>query len=177
MTGILYDTNVVIDVASRIVTGCATALDDAGLPANRAFVTSGEVAWDDCSCGQLALSISGTYRTESIRNAQQQRSGSGCHSSLVVVDMRLSIIRCVPIPDINGIAPTPAALTAAAVDSENDKFIVGTTLSCLLDTMLNGTPRLIQDYEIGDQLSIGPLGGCGGSEIGFRVSWVNCGDC
>jgi hypothetical protein len=93
----------------------------------------------------------------------------------MVMDLQVGIVRCVPSANVNGTAPSPAALTAAAAIGFLDIYDVRATTQSVLCGLVR--TYVIQDFFIGDQQATGPLGGCGGSVLNTKVSFVHCMGC
>lgn len=168
-----YSGVVALEVASQLVTGIGDVLTANGRPVTRAFVTMGEVAWDDCACGQLSVAISRIVSTSAFPN-ETARLGTHC-GDMVMLELSIALVRCVPGPDINGTAPTPAALTASAAEALLDAHDVretATSLLCDLDKSAT-----INDYFIGEQIPLGPSGYCGGTQLVVRVAFTHCMAC
>lgn len=173
-----YTKTAILEVAGIIVSGCAAALtaQSSGGAVNRSFVTLGEVAWDNCQCGQLALTITRIYLSQTFpQDASRQQTR--CPTGYVVADCSLSIVRCVPGPDTNGNPPKEAALTAAAGIELQDAFVVWDKTECILMTMYSATPYGIMEYIMLDQTSLGPQGNCGGTELHFKIGFNRAGIC
>jgi hypothetical protein len=86
-------------------------------PPDRSFVHVGDVAWDNCECGQLAVTIQEMYPSQSFpMEAGLITAAAGgvtvgnraCAAPLFVVGYLVSIVRCVPSGDGRS-PPTPAA--------------------------------------------------------------------
>jgi len=135
-------------------------------PATRNLITTGQIAWDDCCDGQLAVSVTRispteTFPTETVTNVQ---SGS-CSPAYDLAEITVQLVRCHPS---NVPAPTPAALTAAASATLIDANQVRRLVTAVLCALKNdATQRL--DYFVRDQLMLGPEGGCAGSELHVYV--------
>lgn len=163
----------VIDVATQLVTGSGALLTADGASVGREVVTQGDVAWDACDCGQLAVSITRISRSNAFPN--DVRPTAQCYGGARVADMSLSIVRCVPGPDINGNPPGPASLIIAAQRGQADEFIIRNYVTCYLASLVDA--GIIMDFSVGDTTMIGPSGGCGGSQLEIRVAWIDCGGC
>lgn len=175
MAGIVYDQYVVLNVTSNLVTGIANALIANGSPVGRSLVTEGEIVWDNCDCGQLALAIVRSFMSTSVTN--EQRPLTNCQSSIFGVDAQIQYVRCVPNPDNSGNPPSALALTDSARLAEIDKFIIRDTALCLLNQYRNDTPATLYDFSVYEQLPLGASGGCGGSQLNVRLAWIDCFGC
>jgi hypothetical protein len=147
----------------------ALAATDAGRP-DRTCVVPGQIAWDDCECGQLATTIvqwffSDTFPGDTTPSTAVQ---TPCRAAWVVAECTMSILRCAPQPVGDDLAPTCAKLSAAALTQAIDAHVVRRTVACTLAEWADEY-RLVE-YTIGAQTSVGPEGMCVGSEITFFVS-------
>jgi hypothetical protein len=149
-----------------------------GLPA-RVCVTSGEIAWDDCECGQLAVSLTNQYETASFPTpwSGEQNQGVGkCGPPLFVFEYTISMTRCSPIGD-NGNPPTCAQLGAAARVTVEDAWAVRAGLMCCMCAGVRRDPvtgvKLFERYWLGQQIEVGPGGMCQGSEIMLSIGVLN----
>ncbi|OFW55849.1 MAG: hypothetical protein A2Y75_05390 [Candidatus Solincola sediminis] len=168
----VFSGTLMLQVANAIATGCLAVLTMAGRPANRVFVTQGEVAWDECDCGQLSVAVTRVTTTETFPAETQPRRPCG---DIMMIELQVGIVRCVPSADVNGTAPPAGDLTAAAGISFLDIYDIRATTQDVLCTLVD--TNVIQDFFIGDQTSTGPLGGCGGSVLNVKVAFVHCMGC
>lgn len=168
----VFSGTLMLQVASAIATGCSLALTNAGRPVNRTFVTQGEVAWDECDCGQLSVAVMRVVTTETFPAETQPRRPCG---DIMMMELQVGIVRCVPSADINGTAPSSSDLTNAAAIEFLDIYDIRSTTQSVLCQFAEA--NVIQDFFIGDQTSAGPLGGCGGSILNVKVAFVHCMGC
>lgn len=133
------------------------------------LLVPGNVAWDGCECGQLALTIQGIWPTKVFPNdASADPIMGGCMVRPLAVNVLVSITRCIP-GMTSGMPPAPptcAALLAAALEQQGDAFAVRKAVECCLATM-KSVERRILDFRVGRTTFTGPDGGCGGSELAF----------
>jgi hypothetical protein len=169
----VFTATAIFEIASAVVTGVATdlALTPAGAP-DRIEIVNGAVAWDECACGDLLLSVPRVYSSKDFPQPNSD-SRTRCVDVLIVAEMTLDIVRCVPTPDDNGSPPTAADIIVAAATAFTDLSVVRDSVKCILDDLFN--TGQIQDYLVGMSTPLGPSGGCGGSELDFFVSWLGCG--
>ena len=124
VAGRLLDATVV-RLAAPTVTG------GAGAP-ERACVTVGELADDECECGTLYVAIQRTYLSDQPPAEQAGFTaggvggGSPCGPAYVVADLAVRVMRCAPSPDGRDLAPTCEALTASARQAESDALMIYT---------------------------------------------------
>ena len=152
-------------VCSAVLTAASNGLT---LPATRYLITTGQIAWDDCCAGQLAVSYTRTSPTEAFPTEQVTLSdlspAADCVPPYEIGEITVQIVRCAP-QALNGqTAPSPDALSAHAkqtlVDANQIRKSVAAALCVLKSDFTNKF-----DYFIRSQLMLGPEGGCDGSEM------------
>lgn len=176
MSGFNWTASSVGNIAVQLVENVATALvgTSSGRPGRACFMPGTEVAWDDCECGQLALVITQSLPSRRFPQAAIDQ-WTPCHDLIMVFDMQLSLVRCVPGPGTNGEAPTCTALSAAAIVQEEDRYVMWAALNCFLRSLSDSSPKIISDYIINDAPTLGPQGSCGGIQINFKLSqYIPC---
>jgi hypothetical protein len=170
----LFNSRVVFDTAAAIVTGVGVALGSGanGTPERIGVVPGSEIAWDACDCGQLAIVIPRRYASNSFpTEASVVRN---CENALVVAQLTLGLQRCAPNPSENGDPPKMATLQNAAMNQEEDVFIVRSTTQCILEHLQDVSD--VASFTLTTQDSVGPQGGCYGTELTIFVGfYVNCG--
>src|SRR6187402_1380307 len=108
--------------------GCITPYLEgttSGLPA-RVCITTGEIAWDDCECGQLAISLTSQYETAAFPEPWSGETNQGilkCGPPMFVFNYTISMTRCSPIGEDDN-PPTCAQLAAAARVTVEDAWAV-----------------------------------------------------
>jgi len=150
----------------------------AGLP-ERSCVVAGEIAWDDCECGQLAVSIVNDFEatgTTTARTATETPGRRECGPPLFIGNYLVSMLRCAP-ETTDEAPPTCEAIEAATRIAVEDAWAVRAGIVCCLtsaikDRLENGT-RLYVDFTIGTQQFVGPSGLCMGSEVPVSVTIHN----
>lgn len=161
------------EVAEAILACAADVVTDV----NRICVVPGEIAWDECECGQLVISEVDTFPSSDFPLDEVNRTAE-CGEPWHVVQYTLSLTKCVPVPDSNGNAPTCAQLAAAAAILSQDKRSVRRAVFCCLqalyDEMDSNNPQ-IEAFQLGHSVTIGPEGQCAGHELTIWVGWTN--DC
>lgn len=147
----------------------------AGWPSTaREYVVPGTLAWDDCTCGLLAIewqvaTYVAAFPTAAIKIAD------GC-KPLLSLQIQVTALRCAPSPGLQGESPDAATLAAAAEANLND-----------LEAVLRGTAQavatledtsVIMQYGLDGPKPAGPAGGCVGVTqvvyLGFRNIWGPC---
>jgi len=169
-----YQATSAYDVGLQVLSAAAVAVSgSAGGPIQRVEMHPGaEVAWDDCNCGLLALWTPRRYFSRGALFSDANDQVQNCQSVTRVVQFSLVILRCVPIPDDNGNPPTAADLTAAYAIQEDDAYTVLQSTMCVM-TSLDNTQ--IGAFVINDQVTLGPLGACAGTQLNFSVGFWRAG--
>lgn len=145
-----------------------------GLP-ERICVTSGEIAWDNCECGQLAVSMQNKNEANAPNQPRASATAPGrraCGPPLMQMNFLVSMTRCAPT-GTGGKPPTCDQLSDAARVAAEDAWAVMSGLSCCLyeairERLPNGT-TLYEDFIIGQQDFVGPQGMCQGSQVPVAV--------
>lgn len=167
-------------VAAAVLAHVEEALTEGGAaPISTAYVALGEVAWDDC-CGQLVVAIERVYRTVE-PFPSEATSDVRCAGLLIAVDVVVELLRCLPVLDDSGNAPTPEALDAAYEPIYRDSALVWNALASadLLGDDGYGDP--VWDRANLNQTWIAPQGGCIGTETRVTLGipsdvWCTGGD-
>lgn len=160
------------DVSSIVVTGVDDELQQspAGRP-DRACVVPGEIAWDGCDCGALYVSVRAWTVTDSFPDASDV-SGSlrlgPCDLPWVVATIETQIVRCAPSPDGLVFDVPCSKLDVAAEILIADAALVLRRVTVELCQLKND--EQIVDYVIGEQLTVGPQGGCVGTSLTVQVA-------
>jgi hypothetical protein len=148
----------------------ALAATDAGPPA-RICAVPGQLAWDDCRCGVLAVTVEHLYPSAAF---PQQATGTAlagpCPPAYEAAAVTVTVLRCAP--GQYGNPPTCEALTAAAITWFTDLDAVRATLACALLDLRDADT--IVDFTLGDTVPAGPEGGCVGLDTHLTVGFVNC---
>lgn len=118
-------------------------------PGRTIVAPGGEVAWDDCCAGQLAVRI---VRTEAIYQSEQ----GGCPVGYRLV-LGVSLVRCVATIDDNGRAPRAEQIT---LDGHNVTRDMGEVARAIQ----NYRPADAMRVYLGEWIPSGPQGGCAGGE-------------
>lgn len=165
------------DEIVAVVTGAAQAVRDEIIAAGCGDVNRfcplvpGEIAWDECDCGQLAQTITEIYPSTNFPLQAVDDRRTACGPQMSVVNVTLSLTRCVPGPNDNGSPPTCDALLAASVITECDRQAARKAVACYL-MELRETYQ-IHEFVIGSAVSVGPQGGCSGIELPYRFGINN----
>lgn len=143
-------------VGGYLVTSVQAGLTN---PVIRAGQVPGDIAWDDCDCGGvLAVTTPRIYLSEVFPEEADGPLGARCRAPYEVGEYTVSVMRCVPQPQGQALAPTAAALDSAAAvllrDMAEAMDALAATLCTLEDT------EVISDYFITPAQSLGPEGTC-----------------
>lgn len=135
---------------------------------NRYLITTGQIAWDDCCDGQLAVSFTRTSPTESFPteavNLSEYSDSTECTPPYEIGEITVQITRCAPQPLNGQNAPSPDVLTAHAMQNLIDANQIRVSVArALCSLKADVTNRF--DYFVRAQLFLGPTGGCDGSEL------------
>lgn len=176
------------EVAEAILGCVCAALDETaaqvedypGCPC-RACVVPGLAAWDSCAdpCtgetgGQLTVNVARIYASSNFPSQDAQVQGvRGCTPAPVTaVEYVVTLLRCAPLPDVNGCPPSCEELAAAARTVHIDGVTVMNALLCCLPN--TSTARRGRKFVLGAQRVIGPEGGCVGVEQRVTVALPGC---
>lgn len=153
-------------------------ITSSGAP-DRACVVAGEIAWDDCECGQLTVSMQNAYEASGTTVARSGTETPGrreCGPPLFVFNYVVTILRCAPT-GTNTAPPTCDELEASARVATEDAWAVRSGVICCLSDAIktrlpNGTKRYV-DFVTGTQTFVGPQGACVGSALPVAVTIQN----
>lgn len=137
----------------------------------RKLVTIGEIVWDNCECGQLAISENRRFPSMSFPLDEIDHQAA-CGSPWLVSDLTLSLARCMPVG--NQRPPTPEALSSAAYQLDLEIAALRRAVECCLDEAYNS--HELQAYQIGGTTIIGPQGACVAADTQILIGASNgCG--
>ena len=151
-------------------------------PPNRACVHTGEIAWDDCECGQLIVSLVEQFESDTFPEPANAAANGGtrkCGAGLFVYHYRVSMLRCAPVGGDNGEPPPCEAVTEAARVAIEDAWAVRAGLFCCLCRGVERDPdsgiKLFDRYLVMPQIMEGPEGACQGSVVDLFIGVPNGG--
>lgn len=149
------------------------------VPVGRACIVPGaQVAWDDCCAGQLTVAVIRTYLSDNFPaeySAAPQVLASPCGPPWLVAELAVQAIRCTPTVDDQGQPPSCQALDASAAGLLADAWQVRQGVTCRLAELF-ADDQLV-DYRVSAQMTLGPEGGCVGSQLGLLVCLDNTCPC
>jgi hypothetical protein len=128
-------------------------------PINRAYVAAGQIAWDDC-CGMLVVGPERVFR--SVEFPSEATGPEYCDKGELTLDLVAVLVRCVPVVNDRGQAPTGQALNEAYTSIMEDAAVVWNAIDCAelpLDWM---RANLSQTF-------VGAQGGCIGVETRVTI--------
>lgn len=141
---------------------------------NRHGVVIGEIAWDECDCGQLVVSETRRYPATAFPLEEVDHTAE-CNEPWLVIQYTLSLTRCVPISGEDLVPPAVSLLTASAAQNSDDMTEVRRALMCCLSQRYDANE--VAAFELGSQEVAGPGGGCAGFTMTVLVGWTNDCDC
>lgn len=150
-----------------------------GLP-NRVCITTGEIAWDDCECGQLVISQTTQYESVTFPAPWDGGSNGGvvkCGPPLFVFQYTVSMLRCAPQTEDETPPPCTEINAAARVTIEDAWAVRAGLMCCMCDgaTRQPDGTKLFERFWVGPQEEIGPEGMCQGSSITIAIGVLNGG--
>lgn len=147
----------------ELVSGMTNSFDRKG-------VVPGEIPWDECDCGMLAVSVGQVYLTDDFPEPVTTVIGSGCNAAWEGGEIVFQAIRCAPSPEGQALAPTEAALDTAAQILAADAYEMLTLVTAKLCQM-KAADQIIE-FVAGTVDPKGPEGGCVGAELRVLVCLV-----
>jgi hypothetical protein len=143
-----------IDVAQWLLTHAETALADCGRDAiSTSYVGSGEIAWDDC-CGSLVVTPERVYRSQEF--PAEDANEVICFDGLIAIEFTVLLLRCVPVVDDRGRAPSESAMQVAYNNLLGDAAVIYNALTGPFPDYWERTNPV--------QTFVGAQGGCIGVE-------------
>jgi len=160
--------------AKLAILACAAdGVDHEGaLALARVYVAPGEVAWDAC-CGQLTVSEvrrypSTVFPVDEVDHTQE------CGANYLTVALLVTLLRCAPTPQYEGVPPTTTELQACAQQLDKDMGDLLRAVQCCVAGYADAYQ--LTTWEIGPQEVIGPQGGCIGTTLAVSLGFPNgCG--
>lgn len=135
---------------------------------NRSGQVPGEIAWDSCDCGMLAVTTTRVYYAEIFPDETEGPVGASCQAPYEVGEYLVAVIRCVPTAEGQKLAPTDTELDTAAGLILQDLAETQQALAALLCQLKEDDH--ISDYLIMPAESQGPSGACGGFQSRVLIS-------
>lgn len=134
---------------------------------DRSGAVPGAIAWDECDCGLLAVSVARVYLSDTFPQPLNVKIGA-CDATLDVGELVVQLVRCAPNPEGDDPSPSVSALDVSAQVVLRDAYELLRAVSVKLCEM--NRDREIRDFFVNPLTSQGPSGGCVGNELRFLVA-------
>jgi hypothetical protein len=128
----------------------------------------GEIAWDECCEGQLAVSVPRIFRSELFPVETEGPVGARCQAPYEVAEFTVSVLRCAPQPEGQATSPAPDALDTAAGLLLQDMAETMQSVMYLLCQLKDADS--ISDYMVTPAEAAGPEGACVGLVLRVMIS-------
>ncbi len=154
-------------------------------PLDLAYRVGSEVAHDmgqfsDLCCRGLGyVTLGDTFPSSTSFPDQDiiRQANTACSPPAWAQEIRMGIIRCVPVGDENGEPPTNAEWNAAFEQNAFDSAALRKASCCLRQWVVNGVDFWLgMSVVINRQIQINPNGGCVERYVTLAVQFPNC-DC
>lgn len=173
--------DILLSVAFGIVTGVGQCVVDelehsiGGVPRRVCLAVPGDIAWDECDCGQFAQTIVSDTPTENFPVAATDRRTTACGPQFLAVEVLASMVRCVPGVGRDNRPPTCDQLLESARILESDRTALRRGITCCLWDLRQA--YRITDFTVGAATTVGPEGLCVGVQLTYRfgINSVCCG--
>lgn len=169
-------------LAFTIVTGVGECIvqelaeTEGGTPNRVCLAVPGDIAWDECDCGQFAQTVTQSVPSENFPIAATDRRTTACGPQHLVYSVTSSLTRCVPgFNARTGTPPSCDALFRAARILEEDRWALRVGVTCCLLALRKA--YVLTDFTVGTAVTVGPQGQCAGVELTwqFGIRNVCCG--
>lgn len=148
-----------LDVAQWVRQTSLQALTDCGRePISTTYVGSGAIAWDDC-CGTLVVVPERVYRASEFPN--EDTTEVICFDGMIAIDLTVILLRCVPVVDDRGRAPSATAMQTAYDNLLGDAAVIYNAMTGTFPEYWERTNPV--------QAFIGAQGGCIGVETRITI--------
>lgn len=137
--------------------------DGLTVPVGRSGQVPGEIAWDECCDGLLAVTVPRVFLSETFPQETEFFVSPQCRAPYEVGDFTVSVLRCAPQNVGQDTAPSTLALESAAALLLQDMAESMDALMSVLCSLQNSD--LISDYYVSPAESAGPEGAC----VGFTL--------
>lgn len=175
--GVITGDDPAFGIAVALLDCVYNAVDHTGaLEIKRRCIVPGEIAWDECECGQLAIAEDRRFGSRIFPLEEQDRNAE-CGEPFLVVSLKVSLTRCVPGMDANAKSPSCAALQTAAQQLMRDKRNIRSAVMCCLSDIYDASGSVLMGFELGAQETVGPAGRCAGSELTVLLGFANPCEC
>lgn len=164
-------------LAFMIVTGVGECVreeledTEGGVPNRFCLLVPGDIAWDECQCGQFAQTITTDTPSNAFPAPATDQRATACGPNLLVVTVVASLTRCVPTIGRDNKPPSCGALLEAARILEDDRQALRTAVTCCLRELRQA--RRVIDFAVGATTAVGPQGMCAGVEMTYQFAVPN----
>jgi hypothetical protein len=134
---------------------------------SRHGVVPGAIAWDECDCGMLAVTVGPIFLSDNFPDQAIRKTGN-CDAIYEVGELIIQIVRCAPNPEDQITSPTTAELDTSAQEVLRDAYELLKAVSVKLCEMNDA--RDIVDFILRPLTPQGPSGGCVGNELRALVA-------
>lgn len=128
----------------------------------------GEIAWDECCEGMLAVSTPRVFLSEEFPEETEIPVGNFCQPPYEVGEFTVLVLRCAPVPDSEGNPPSAADLDAGAALVLQDMAETMGAVTSVLCTLKDADS--VSDFRVTPAEAAGPEGGCMGLTLRALVS-------
>lgn len=158
------------------VTGIAMCISNrlasttGGVP-SRVCIYPGDVAWDECECGMLALTTRRIFGSQTFPIEGIPGVGiSNCGLPWMVAELEITMLRCVPSIQQGKRPPSCEQLGNATKIMYEDAFAVWQGTLCCLAEMKE--QNFLAEYALAAQTFTGPQGLCAGSTMSINMGYI-----
>lgn len=170
------------NVARALLDCVCLALDStsAGCPNRRCVVPGGEIEFVNCcggsGGGQLTINLESTYASRQFPTPDS--APNKCDAPYEVVTYMVTVLRCVPVGDIDR-AASCAQLEAVAQTTFIDQYVVREAVRCCLEdsASFDAVAGFNYRWVLDENPTLGPEGGCVGSSLRVIIGLGACHDC
>jgi hypothetical protein len=152
----------------------------AGCPGRRCVVPGNEIDFVNCcggvNGGQLTVNLESMYASRVF--PVPDTAANKCDAPYEVVSYSVTVLRCVPVGDLDHPASCTALETAASTIFA-DQLVVREAVRCCLEDTESFSQVADWNYRwiLDEHASVGPEGGCAGSILRVVIGMNACHDC
>lgn len=170
----------ILNAASIIITGTGQAIVNAledgpgGALKRKLLLAPGTAeAWDECHCGFFIQTNTRTYFSTTPLSGEPTSSAISCAVPFVNFEITATQLRCSSGIDKSGNPPTPTRILTEGLLDQTERYLTRQALLCHLNELMDDSPQRINEFSVGEQVGVGPLGGCVGSSITYSFALLN----
>lgn len=174
----MYEVN--LNSAMVLITGTGDAIVTSleagpGGPLKRKLlIAPGTVeAWDECDCGILIQTLVRTYYSQIPLSGEAAQDGTtnACTIPYVNFDVATSLGRCVHVGTEDGRPPKEAHVISNGILDLQERYLLRSMVNCVMSYAKENDR--VAEYFIGEQVGVGPSGGCAGSTLRWGFALAN----